>query len=92
MVIFSALDEPRIKLQKVEPKIAEVNGVEVGNQWCEELEVVRREAKRLFEQRFKATHNLGVSLGLVEFRALPVEVSLSMVFTFFEEEVKDDIW
>jgi len=33
----------------------EVRGVEVDNQWCEEPEVVRREAKILFEQRFMAT-------------------------------------
>jgi len=32
-----------------------VKGVEVGNVWCEDLEVVRREAKILFEETFKAT-------------------------------------
>ena len=33
----------------------EVKGVVVNSQWCEEPEVVRREAKSLFEKRFMAT-------------------------------------
>jgi len=45
----------------------EVKGVEIGGQWCEEPEVVSREAKSLFEKRFTTTHDLGVNLGSVEF-------------------------
>ena len=50
--------------------------MEIDNQWCEEPEVVQREPKRVFEQRFKATHDLGVSLGSVEFKSLPEEIKL----------------
>ncbi|KAK7334866.1 hypothetical protein VNO80_26632 [Phaseolus coccineus] len=70
----------------------EVKGVEVDNQWCEEPEVVRREAKKLFERRFTATHDFGVSLGCVEFKSLPMEVSLRLVASFTEEEVKEAVW
>jgi len=40
----------------------EVKGVELNNQWCEEPDAVRWEAKRVFENRFKATPDLGVRL------------------------------
>ena len=70
----------------------EVKGVEVDSQWCEELEVVRREAKSLFERRFMATQDFGVHLGSVEFRSLPLEVSRNMVIKFSEEEVKNAVW
>ena len=70
----------------------EVKGVEIDNQWCEELESVRREAKRVFEQRFMATTDHGVRLGLVDFRSLPEAVSLKMVNIFSEEEVKVAVW
>ena len=33
----------------------EVKGVEVGDQWCEELCTVRAEAMKVFDNRFKAT-------------------------------------
>ena len=70
----------------------EVKGVEVGGQWCEEPEVVRREAKSLFEKRFTATQDFGVNLGSVEFKCLPQEISKSMVTSFTEEEVKEAVW
>jgi len=70
----------------------EVKEVEVGNMWCEDLEVVRKEAKKLFEERFQASHDFGVSLGFVAFKSLPVEVSLSMIADVMEEEVKDAVW
>ena len=70
----------------------EVKGVVVNSQWCEEPEVVRREAKSLFEKRFMATQDFGVHLGSVEFRSLPLEVSRNMVVSFTEEEVKNAVW
>ena len=70
----------------------EVKGVEIDSQWCEEPEVVRREAKRVFENRFKATKDYGVTLGSVEFKSLSMEVSRKMVSNFTEEEVKDVVW
>ena len=70
----------------------EVKGVEVGGQWCEEPEVVRREAKSLFETRFTATQALGVNLDSVEFKSLPSETSTRMVTSFTEEEVKEVMW
>ncbi|XP_068486483.1 uncharacterized protein [Phaseolus vulgaris] len=69
----------------------EVKGVELNNQWCEEPEAVRREIKRVFEERFKATPDLGVRLGAVEFRSLPEEVSLKMIEVFSEEEVTEAV-
>jgi len=62
--------------------------VEVGGQWCEEPETVRREAKSLFEKRFMATQDFGVCLGSMEFKYLPPEVSIRIVSSFTEEEVK----
>jgi len=47
----------------------------VGHQWCEEPEVVRREANNLFEERFTTPHDYGVRLGSVEFKVLPLQVS-----------------
>jgi len=70
----------------------EVKGVVVNSQWCEEPEVVRREAKSIFEKRFMATQDFGVHLGSVEFRTLPLEVSRNMVVNFTEEEVKNAVW
>ena len=57
----------------------EVKGVQVGRQWYEEPEVVR---KALFEKRFTATRDFGVNLGSVEFKSLPHEISLSLVSSF----------
>ena len=70
----------------------EVKGVELNNQWCEEPVAVRREVKRVFEERFKVTLDLGVRLGAVEFRYLPEEVSLRMIEVFSEEEVREAVW
>jgi len=39
-----------------------------------------------------ATHDVGVNLGTVEFKTLPAEVSLRMVSSFTEEEVKEAVW
>jgi len=69
----------------------EVKGVDVGGQWCEEPEGVRREAKALFEKRFMATQEFGVNLGSVEFKSLPAEISTRMVDNFTEEEVKEAV-
>ena len=70
----------------------EVKGVEINSQWWEESEVVRREAKHLFENIFKATKDYGVTLGSVEFKSLSMEVSRKMISNFTEEEVKDAVW
>ena len=70
----------------------EVKGVEIGTQWCEEPEAVRREAKSLFEKRFTATQDYGVNLGSMEFKSLSSEASRNMIASFFEEEVKDAVW
>jgi len=69
----------------------EFKGVEFDSQWCEEPQVVRREAKLLFEKRFMATQDIGVNLGSVEFKSLPSEVSRNMIVSFSEEEVKDAV-
>ena len=71
---------------------SEVKGVEVDAQWCEELEVVRREAKLLFENRFKVTHDYGVNMGSVEFKSLNSKVSRNMIDGFSEEEVREAVW
>ena len=70
----------------------EVKGVKIDHQWCEEPEVIRREAKNTFNQRFLATHDVGVNMGSMEFKTLPVEVSLRMVSSITEEEVKEAVW
>ena len=45
----------------------EVKGVEVDSLWSEEPDFVHREAKKLFEDRFQATHDYGVRIRNVEF-------------------------
>jgi len=70
----------------------EVKGVMVGNQWCEDLEVVRREAKKMFEDRFKATYDFGVRLDQVDFKSLSTEASSNMITSFTEEEIKEAVW
>jgi len=69
----------------------EVKGVEVDSQWCEESQIVRREAK-LFEKRFTATQDVGVNLGSVEFKTLTLEVNRNMIVSFSKEKVKDTVW
>jgi len=70
----------------------EAKGVEIGGLWCEELKVVHREAKSLFEKRFTATQDYDVNLGSVDFKSLSPKVSMNMITSFFEEEVKDAMW
>jgi len=70
----------------------EVKGVEVGGQWCEEPSTVRFEAKKLFENRFKATRDLGVRLDAVEFKSLSAEENLSLIASFTEKEIRDAVW
>jgi len=70
----------------------EVKGVEIDNQWCEEPKSVRKEAKRVFQQRFMATIDHGVRLGHVDFKYLPEAMSLKMVGAISEEEVKAAVW
>jgi len=53
---------------------------------------VRKEAKKLFEDRFKATENFGVNLGSVEFKSIPRETNPSMILDFTEGEVKEVVW
>jgi len=69
-----------------------VKGVEVGGFWCEEPSTVRSKAKKLFENRFKATKDFGVRLDVVEFNTLAKEDSLRMIEVFSEEEVKEAVW
>jgi len=70
----------------------EVKGVDIDNQWCEDPVTVRREARNLFEERFTATHDFGVSLGSVEFKTITKETNLSLILVFTEVEVKDAVW
>jgi len=48
----------------------EVKGVDVRGQWYEDPEVVRKEAKNLFEDEFKTTKDLRVILGAIEFKSV----------------------
>jgi len=70
----------------------EVKGVEVGGQWCEEPSIVRFEAKKIFEQRFKATKDFGVRLDGVEFKSLSEEDNVSLIAGFTEEEIRNAVW
>jgi len=64
----------------------------MGGVWCEKLEVVRREALKLYEARFSTSQDFGVRLDNDEFKTLSEEFSLSMVSKFCEEEVKSVVW
>ncbi|XP_068487078.1 uncharacterized protein [Phaseolus vulgaris] len=70
----------------------DVKGVEVGGLWCEEPCTVRAEAKKLFENRFKATGDFGVRLDGVEFKSLTQEDNMSLVADFSEKEVREAVW
>ena len=70
----------------------EVKGVKVGGLWCEEPGTVRTEAKRLFENRFKATRDFGVRLDGVEFKTISIEDNVSLVAGFDEEEIREALW
>jgi len=69
-----------------------VKGVYMGDQWCEEPEVVRREARSMFEDKFKSRYDFGVRLENVQFRKLSAEVSESMISNITEQEVKEAMW
>ena len=69
----------------------EVKGVEIEDQLCEEPSTVRREAKKLFENRFTATKDLGVRLDAVEFKTLTGEDNLGLI-AFSEKEIRDVVW
>jgi len=70
----------------------EVKGVEVGGIWCEEPCTVCAEAKKLFENIFKATRDFGIRLEAVELKSLSHEDNLSLVAEFSEKEVRDAVW
>ena len=70
----------------------DVKGEEVGGLWSEEPSTVRSEAKKLFENRFKATKDLGVRLDNVEFKILSYEDNLGLIKAFSEEEIRDAVW
>ena len=70
----------------------EVKGVEVGGLWCEEPSTVRLEAKKIFENRFKATEDYGVMIDEVELKSISLEDNLSLIAAFSEEEIKDAVW
>jgi len=67
----------------------EIKGVEVGGQWCEEPLKVRFEAKKMFENRFKAFE---VVLEGVEFKALTQDDNDSLVAEFSGKEVREAVW
>ena len=69
-----------------------VKGVEVRGIWCEEPTTVRQEAKKLFENRFKAMKDFGVRLDKVEFKFLSLENNMSLTTAFSEEEIRDVVW
>ena len=53
---------------------------------------MRLEAKKLFENRSKATRDFGVRLDAVEFKSLSAEENLSLIASFTEEEIRDVVW
>lgn len=60
--------------------------------WCEEPSTVRIEAKKLFDNRFKATKDLGVRLDAVEFKSLTLSDNLSLLDGFSEKQIRDVVW
>jgi len=70
----------------------DIEGVEVWGQWCVEPEVVRGEAKKLFEDSFVATYDFGVMLGDVEFKSLSLEDNSSLISNFTKEEIWEAVW
>jgi len=70
----------------------EVKGVLVGGLWSGEPEVVRREAKKPFEERFVAAKDFGVRLGEVEFKSLYVKDNIILIVNFFEDEIREVVW
>jgi len=70
----------------------DIKGVEFGGQWCEEPEVIKKEAKKLFQDRFVATKDVGVRISAVEFKTLSMEENLSLIVEFTEEEVREAVW
>jgi len=70
----------------------EVKGVEIGGLWCEEPSTVRNEARRWFENRFRATKDLRVRLDAVEFKSLSLSDNLRLIKGFSEAEVRDVVW
>jgi len=70
----------------------EVKGVEVMGLWSEEPSIVRAEAKKLFQNRFEATKDLGVRLDAVEFKSLSTFDNLCLLERFSEEEIREAVW
>jgi len=70
----------------------EIKGVEVGGQCTEEPSTARIEAKKLFENRFKATNDLELRLDAVDFKKLTLKESLNLIYGFTEEEIKEAVW
>jgi len=70
----------------------EVKGVEVVGLWSEEPSIVRAEAKKLFQNRFEATKDLGVRLDVVEFKSLSASDNMCLLERFSEEEIKEAVW
>jgi len=70
----------------------EVKGVEVGGIWSEEPSTVRYEAKKMFDNRFKARKDLGVRLDAVEFKSLSESDNLGLLEGFTEKKIRDAVW
>jgi len=70
----------------------EVKGVEVGGIWSEEPSTVRYEAKKLFDNRFKARKDLGIRLDAIEFKSLSVSDNLGLLEGFTEKEIRGAVW
>ena len=60
--------------------------------WSEEPSTIRTEAKKLIQNRFEATKDLGVRLDGVEFKSLSISDNLSMLEGFSEEQIRDAVW
>lgn len=69
-----------------------IKGVKVGGIWTEEPQVVRMEAKKLFEDRLLTTKDFGVRLGGVKFRSISSDDNVSLISDFTKEEVKEAVW
>jgi len=69
-----------------------INGLKVGDQWCEDPTKVKARVKDFFESRFSGGGSHLVRLDNVGFKSISREDNEMLVGIISEEEVKEAVW
>ena len=69
-----------------------LNGVFVGNEWCEEPSRVKGEVLRFYKERFTGSRQIQLLLDNVPVPNINSEDNRALIKVIFMEEVKQVVW